>query len=446
MPNPDPFGSFDFEQLRKMLQQMGLGDADQLNLEELLAQVARMQQSGQGLMFGMTNADRDPEAAWRTTLTAAKQLASEAGADPELRPEERAAVVDAERLAQAWLSPQTTFPETGRPARAITRSASLDETGDGWRAVIEPIIDGLAEALKRGTVDDAGGELEPMGKLLAPMMKQSASLIYRDRLKRELARVAGDILTGTEIGFNLLGSPGVIILPANVAQFTQDLDASERDVTLFLLLREAARQRLFHHVAWLSPQLSALLGHFAREITIDFDAIASQFQPENLQNLSIEDVVAVGESVRGSFFQPASTPTQIEILQRLEVLLALVEGWVDHVVGRATAPWMPNAPQLEEVLHRRRASATPVSSVFAELLGLDLRPRLVRDAKNLWAAVEHHRGAEGRDAVWRHPDLLPTAGHLADPLSFAAGESRSDERVEDDMDAELRRLLEGPGA
>lgn len=446
MPNPDPFGSFDFEQLRKMLQQMGLGDADQLNLEELLAQVARMQQSGQGLMFGMTNADRDPEAAWRTTLTAAKQLASEAGADPELRPEERAAVVDAERLAQAWLSPQTTFPETGRPARAITRSAWLDETGDGWRAVIEPIIDGLAEALKRGTVDDAGGELEPMGKLLAPMMKQSASLIYRDRLKRELARVAGDILTGTEIGFNLLGSPGVVILPANVAQFTQDLDASDRDVTLFLLLREAARQRLFHHVAWLSPQLSALLGHFAREITIDFDAIASQFQPENLQNLSIEDVVAVGESVRGSFFQPASTPTQIEILQRLEVLLALVEGWVDHVVGRATAPWMPNAPQLEEVLHRRRASATPVSSVFAELLGLDLRPRLVRDAKNLWAAVEHHRGAEGRDAVWRHPDLLPTAGHLADPLSFAAGESRSDERVEDDMDAELRRLLEGPGA
>ena len=71
MPNPDPFGSFDFEQLRKMLQQMGLGDADQLNLEDLLAQVARMQQSGQGLMFGMTNADRDPEAAWHTTSPSA---------------------------------------------------------------------------------------------------------------------------------------------------------------------------------------------------------------------------------------------------------------------------------------------------------------------------------------------------------------------------------------
>lgn len=445
MSNPDPFGSFDFEQLRKMLEQMGFGDADQLNLDELLAHVQRLQQSGGGAMFGLTNADRDPDAAWRTTLTAARQLASPAGSDPELRPEEKTLIADTERLAQAWLTPQTSFPETGRPARGLTRGAWLDETGPGWRAVIEPIIDGLAEALKRGTVDDAGKEMEPMGAFLGPMMKQSASLIYRDRLKRELAKVAGDILTGTEIGFNLLGSPDVVLIPANVAAFTADLDASERDVTLFLLLREAARQRLFHHVGWLSPQLSALLAHFAREISIDFDSIASQFQPENLQNLSIEDVVAVGESVRGSFFQPASTPTQVEILHRLEVLLALVEGWVDHVVARAAGPWMPNAAQLEEVMHRRRASNTPVTGVFAELLGLDLRPRLVRDAKNLWAAVEHHRGLEGRDAVWDHPDMLPTAAHLADPLSFATGVAPV-EPVEDAMDRELRRLLEGPGA
>lgn len=444
MSSPNPFGPFDFEQLRRMLEQMGLGDPENIDLEQLMAQVQRLQQSGGGMMFGLTNADRDPDAAWRTTITAAKQLAAQSGADPALTADERAAVVDVERVAQSWLSQHTTFAETGRPARAVTRTAWLDETGDGWRAVIEPIIDGLAEALKRGTTE--GGEPDPMTQMLAPMMKTSASLIYRDRLKRELAQVACDILTGTEIGFNLLGSHDVVLIPANVAQFTQDLDADARDVTLYLLLREAARQRLFHHVAWLSPQLMALLGHYAREITIDFDAIAGQFQPENLQNLSIEEVVAVGEKVRGSFFQPASTPTQLEILDRLETLLALVEGWVDHVVARATAQWLPNAPQLEELVHRRRASATPVVGVFAELLGLDLRPRLVRDARNLWAAVEHHRGAAARDAVWGHPDLLPSTEDLADPLPFASGEDREDRGSEDAMDAELRRLLEGPGA
>lgn len=431
---------FDFEQLRRMLEQLGLGNAEDLNLEQLIAQVNRLQSSG-GFAFGMTNADLDPDAAWRTTLTAAKQLAAEAGGDPAVPEHEQNAVRDAERLAQSWLTPVVTFAETGLPGQAMTRSQWLDATSDGWRSVIEPIIDGLAGALQRGTVvDDEDDAMQGMAQLLGPMMKSSASLIYRDRLKRELANLAGDILTGTESGFNLLGSSGVVILPTNVAAFTRDLDVDDSDVVLYLLLREAARERLFHAVGWLSPQLSALLAHYSREITIDFEGIASQFQPENFENMSIEDVVAVGESVRGSFFQPASTPTQLEILERLETLLALVEGWVDHVVARATAPWMPHAATLDEIINRRRASATPVTGVFSELIGLDLHPRLVRDARNLWAAVEHERGLDGRDAVWRHPDLLPTKKHLADPLSFTGGQDVADPS-DDDFDQELRKLL-----
>lgn len=432
---------FDFEQLRRMLEQLGFGDSQDLNLEDLIAQVNRMQASGNPFMFGMTNADRDPDAAWRTTLTAAKQLAAESGGDPALLPDEVSAVRDAERLAQSWLNAVTEFADTGHGASAMTRAQWLDATGDGWRAMIEPIINGLADALQRGTATETGeDELQGFSHMLAPMLKSSASLIYRDRLKRELANVAADILSGTELGFNLLGSSEVVLLPTNVAQFTRDLDAKDSDVVLYLLLREAARQRLFHCVGWLSPQLGALLAHFAREITIDFEAIADQFNPETLQGLSLEDVVAVGESVRGSFFQPASTPVQLEILERLEVLLALVEGWVDHVVAKATAVWMPNAPQLEEILARRRASATPVTGVFSELLGLDLSPRLVRDARNLWAAVEHARGQVGRDQVWAHPDLLPTKAHLADPLSFTNTQDAPDP-VEDDFDSELRKLL-----
>lgn len=431
---------FDFEQLRKMLEQLGLGDTADLDLEQIMEQVSRLQSSGGAMMFGMTNADRDPDAAWRTTLTAAKQLAAESGGDPALRDDEQATVRDAERLAQAWLTPVTTFAETGRPGRAMTRAQWLDATSEGWRSIVEPIIDGLADALRRGTAgetDDDG--LQNMTRMLAPMMKSSASLIYRDRLKREFAAVATDTLTGTEIGFNLLGSTEVVLLPTNVASFTVDLDVKESDVVIYLLLREAARQRLFHSVGWLAPQLSALLAHYSREITIDFDAIASQFQPENFESMSIEDVVAVGESVRGSFFQPASTPIQLEILERLEVLLALVEGWVDHVVSKASSPWMPHAAQLDETVSRRRASASPVTAVFSELIGLDLRPRLVRDARNLWAAVEHDRGQEGRDAVWGHPDLLPTRAHLADPLSFVG--TQAPDSVEDDLDTELRKLL-----
>lgn len=436
-------GGFDFEQLRKMLEQMGIDPAAMgMNLEDLVAQVGRMQQQG-GFVFGMSPADQDPDAAWRTTITAAKHLVQQKSGDASLQPEERNAVIDAERLVQSWLDGYTDFGGPGLPAQPMLREEWLDVTSDGWRSIVEPIIDGLADALERGADAETEGEFGGFAAMLAPMMRTSASMMYRDRLKRVLADVAADTLTGTEIGINLLPDHQVRLLTSNVAEFTKDLEASHTDILLILLLREASRQRLFANVGWLSPQLNALLAHFAREIRIDLDSIAAQIDPGTLENASMEDIMAVGERVRGSFFKPASTPTQLEILGRLEVLLALIEGWVDHVTAKVTAQWMPTADPLVEVIRRRRASGGPTQQVFTDLLGLDLRPRLVRDAKNLWAAVEHERGAEDRDSVWRHPDLLPTAEQLADPLAYARTHDDAPAEGEDELDRELRKLLGG---
>lgn len=424
-----------------MLQQMGIVGAEgELDLNALMQRMQQMQASG-GRMFGLTPADQDPDAAWLTTITAAKQLVAE-GSDPELLPEQRSAVIDAERLAQSWLNEFTVFGEPDQPARTITRSQWLDETSSAWRAIVEPIIEGLGDALQRSSAESAPEGVPEgfdLGAMMAPMLRTSASLTYRDRLRRELAKVARDTLTGTEIGFNLFEGTEVVVVPANIAQFTRDLEADETDMMLVLLVREAARQRLFRHVGWLSPQLLALMSHYAREITIDLDAIAERLSPENLESMSMEDMVRMGEEVQVSFFRPATTDKQLEILDRLGVLLALVEGWVDHVSSRVMEKWMPHAPQLAEVLRRRRGAETPVRSVLRELVGLDLSPRLVRDAENLWAAVEHDRGIEGRDGVWAHPDMVPTAKHLDDPLSFVSG---GDTPPSDDLDEELRKLLE----
>jgi hypothetical protein len=75
---------------------------------------------------------------------------------------------------------------------------------------------------------------------------------------------------------------------------------------------------------------------------------------------------------------------------------------------------------LRETLRRRRASGGPAEQTFATVVGLELRPRRLRAASELWRLLTEQRGVEGRDALWAHPDLIPTADDLDDPAAFVA--------------------------
>jgi putative hydrolase len=165
---------------------------------------------------------------------------------------------------------------------------------------------------------------------------------------------------------------------------------------------------------------------------------------EKLRGIDPMNPAAMQEAMEGGLFDLSKSPAQQAALERLEITLALVEGWVDDVVGQATHERMPTAAKLQEAVRRRRAAGGPAEQTFATLVGLELRPRRLRDASTLWGSLRTRQGTEGRDGVWMHPDLLPTDADLDDPLGFreaaVAPESLSDE----DFEAGLRDLLDGP--
>ena len=107
---------------------------------------------------------------------------------------------------------------------------------------------------------------------------------------------------------------------------------------------------------------------------------------------------------------------------------------------------MPSAGRLQEAVRRRRAAGGPAESTFAALVGLELRPRRLRDASALWGSLRSRQGQEARDAVWTHPDLLPTSADLDDPLGFREGAVPASEELSDDaFDAALAELLDYEG-
>ena len=173
---------------------------------------------------------------------------------------------------------------------------------------------------------------------------------------------------------------------------------------------------------WLNSQLLNAVESYARGMKIDMSGIeeaARGFNP-----MALGDPAAMEQLLTQGVFEPKATPEQTAALERLETLLALIEGWVQTTVTAALGDRIPGTAALSEMLRRRRATGGPAEQTFGTLVGLELRPRKLREAAELWERLTEAAGVDARDAVWQHPDLLPEA----DGSRRACGFHRPDHR------------------
>ena len=359
--------------------------------------------------------------------------------DRPVTPEETREVAEAGRLADHWLDPTTTLPASGTEQAAWTRLGWLTSTLQSWRQLVDPVAGrvtaAMGEALEKGLSGEAlppeiAGMLANAGpNPLAGVMQQVGGLVFGAQVGQALGTLAGEVLSTTEVGIPLGKSA---LLPVNVAAFADGLGVPLDEVRLYLALREAAHQRLFAHVPWLKAHLFDAVDAYARGIDVDLGAIEQaigSFDPSNPE--------AIQEALTGGLFEQEPTEAQKTALNRLENALALVEGWVDLVADTAATGTLPHADQLRETVRRRRASGGPAEQTFATLVGLQLRPRRLREAAQMWQLLTERRGIEGRDALWSHPDLLPD---LDDQDSWLGPEGHAVSDPATDWDAGLRAL------
>ncbi len=382
----------------------------------------------------------------------ARQMAVQA-ASSESRPPERAqqnAVREAGRLANHWLDEVTTLPGLSGAAEELvswSRTEWVERTLPVWKTICDPVASKVVDAMGSGvtgglaSLGNLGGldlsalelpegmklpegvDLSSMlGELTGPltgMLRQMGGLLFGAQVGQALSALASEVVGATDIGLPL-GDPALV--PQNVEILATGLEVPEDQVQLYVAVREIAHQRLFHHVPWLRSHLLGAVEEYARGITVDPEAIGravSSIDPTQLDPSSL-DPERLAEMLGADAFTPAQSPEQQAALARLETALALVEGWVDDVTMAAVSGRLPSAVALQEATRRRRASGGPAEQTFAALVGLELRPRRLRDAAALWQALREQRGIEGRDAVWAHPDLLPSSADLDDPAGFVA--------------------------
>ncbi|MFI6500738.1 zinc-dependent metalloprotease [Nonomuraea typhae] len=344
--------------------------------------------------------------------------------DPSVMEGERRQIVDALSLADLWLNEATALPSGVSNPQAWSRSEWIENTVPVWRKLCEPIAERMVETMG-GALGGAGlpAEAQQMAGPLMGMLKQMGGMMVGQQIGQALGSLAREVIGTSDIGLPL--SDTAALLPGGVASFSNGLELPADEIRLYLALREAAHHRLFQHVPWLRSHLLGAVEEYARGIKVDTSALEEQLRGLDLSNPEALQEALTGAG-SGALLKPEETPRQKAALSRLETMLALVEGWVATVVDTAAEGKLPSADALAETVRRRRATGGPAELTFGTLVGLELRPRRLREAAALWQALEADRGLDGRDSVWGHPDLMPRAEDLDDPDAFVKGESAWD--------------------
>jgi putative hydrolase len=339
------------------------------------------------------------------------------------------AVEQAVHLAELWLDPATSLPAGTHAVQTWSSVDWVEKTLPTWQRLCDPVAERMSHAWLEAMPEEAK---QAAGPLLS-MLGQMGGFTFGSQLGNGLAQLGGEVLTSTDVGLPLGPEGTAALLPANVEQFVEGLDRPASEATVFLAAREAAYHRLFSHVPWLRQRMLATVEEYARGIHIDtsgLEEMASKVDPTNPSSMQ--------ELMSSGMLEPKTTPEQQAALNRLETLLALVEGWVDVVVTDAVGERLPGANALSETVRRRRASGGPAEQTFATLVGLELRPRRLRAAASLWRLMTERHGVDSRDRVWDHPDLLPGSDDLDEPLDFADRWGTSGEDLDDPI-AAIRR-------
>ncbi|GAA4756550.1 zinc-dependent metalloprotease [Gordonia alkaliphila] len=363
---------------------------------------------------------------------------------PMLESEERA-VADAVRLAELWLDEQTALPSGITVTHAWTPVDWLEQTLPTWRLLCDPIATSLETTWQDGLPEEA----KAMAGQMLSMMSGLGGMMFGSQLGQGLGHLSTGVLTSTDIGLPLAPAGTAALLPEAIAKFAEGLDVPGQEIVVFLAAREAAHQRLFAGVGWLRQRLLSSVEDYARGIRLDMsglEQLGAGVDPQELLSnpAKMEELMS-----QAAAFEPALSPEQQAALNRLETLLALIEGWVENVVTAALGDRIPSTAALTETMRRRRATGGPAEQTFATLIGLDLRPRKVREAGELWRRLAQAVGESGaaagndvRDGVWAHPDLLPDSTDLDEPAAFIDRVIGGGTGAFDDPIAELERTIE----
>jgi coenzyme F420 biosynthesis associated uncharacterized protein len=302
-------------------------------------------------------------------------------------------------VAYTGLEPAQPLP----PPEGIGRREWVASNIDSMRRLLEPVL------------DRAGKGLGPLGP--------AAQIAFGFALSAEVGVVVG------YLGQHVLGQyelvlldelpdehpPRLLFVLPNLGAAVDAFGADEQEFMTWVTLHEVTHAVQFAGVPWLQSHLASLIGELLKNAEVRLD------RDRKLRLPTREQVGRVFNALRsGDMIGIVASPAERELLDRMQAVMAVIEGHAEHVMDAVAPELLPSLPKLRAAIDRRRKSQSGLSRIVAKLLGLELKLRQYEQGKRFCDAVVREAGPEALPRLFSSPEALPTLEELDKPYKWVA--------------------------
>jgi coenzyme F420 biosynthesis associated uncharacterized protein len=335
---------------------------------------------------------------WILAQKIAVYVAGKGGAPPP-KADLNALAAESQRRVSAYtgLVPARPLP----PPEGIQRDEWIATNIKAMRALLDPVL------------DRAGSGLGP----LKPAVQLGLGLVVTTEVAVVLGYLAQRVLGQYELVLLDEGAdispPRLLFVMPNLGQAVQAFGAQENEFMTWVALHEVTHAVQFSGVPWLHGHLAGLVRELLKSAELRIDS------ERKLRFPSSAEIRRVGAALRhGDLISVFTSSAERETLDRVQAVMAVIEGHAEHVMDAVAPDLLPSLPQLRAALDQRRRTQSGLSRLLARLLGLELKLRQYEQGKHFCDTVVQRAGTAALAHVFSGPSALPTLAEIRDPVSW----------------------------
>jgi len=206
------------------------------------------------------------------------------------------------------------------------------------------------------------------------------------------------------------GSDGdmVLFVGSNLLKMERDHAFRPDEFRFWVALHECTHRLQFTGVPWLRGYFFGLV-----------EELVNATKPESgrIQRVVTERKQAIADGRplidEAGIFGVFATPEQREIIDRVQALMALLEGHGHVVMDRVGKRELVTQSRMSSVLKARRADKR--TAALMRLIGLEMKLRQYEMGEAFIKQVERRADWHTLDTAWQSPEALPTLEEIAEP-------------------------------